>query len=300
MAFPALGVQRSLQPWRIAGLRHWLYDSEEDRAMAVRGVRPQQTQSVQTVSAASGVPVASIAAPGVPPVSPIPPRDAPRPGTPRIEASRTEETHTEASHNEAPRTSGARPPIQRTDIPRAEGVRAAPDLETPPKILPVNAWPDDWKTLLARCPAQPKVVWTYPAMSDDYGGRSDPVRREFLQRLLKDLSMPAGSNAFWPLSAPPFTIPDQEADPLFFHSGIAALNPKMVAFLGAVPESLLLPRLLPMVPGLFQGRRLVRVQPVETLCGFLTAEDVESQSAGMQRHDSLVQFLKSVLMTALS
>lgn len=264
MAFPALGVQRSLQPWRIAGLRHWLFESEEDRAMALRGVRrsTEQAAPVRPVQAAS----AEAAAP---------------PPAPRAEA---------------PRSHPPRPESPRSETPRAEGVRAAPDLETPPEVMPVNAWPEDWKTLLAKSPSSPKVVWTYAAMSDDYGGRSNPVRRAFLQRLLKDLAMPAGSNAFWPMSAPPFDTPCKDVDPLFFHSGLAALNPKVVAFLGDVPEALRLPRLLPMVPGLFQGRRLVRVQSVETLSGFLTAEDVETRTAALQRHDSLVQFLKSVFM----
>lgn len=276
MAFHTLGVHRALQPWRIAGLRHWLMDSEE-ALLAVR-------TPAAPVPAVRAVPAAPAAAHGTSSPLPASPTSSSAPAAP---AAQLRSTSPQPRHEAAP-------------TPQEHAPQAVLPLPEAPATLPVQKWPEAWRELLSRCPRTPVVLWTYPAMREDYGGRSDPARRALLQRLLRDLSMPPGSHAFWPLSAPPYDDPDnQRIDPLFFHSGVEQLSPLVVVFFGPPPEELGLPAISALIPEIHLGRRLVHVPSTDTLAANL-ATGAMALPEGAGRHERLVQFLKSQISGLIS
>ncbi len=159
---------------------------------------------------------------------------------------------------------------------------------TPPPSVPLlpdpATWPDPWRELLSRCGApHPRILWTYPGLDEDLGGRADGVRRDFFRRLFRDLAMPKGSHAFWPLRPDGGT----GVDGVFFHSGAAALNPESIILMcDAPPPELGLPRMQPFQAVIHQGRRYVLTHDPAR---FIPHRAVPASSA---RYARLLGFLK--------
>lgn len=287
MAFSELNVHRALQPWRTAGLSLWLC-ADEAQARAVRSpAAVQPAPQAVTGTATSRAPFTTPTA-----ARPVPS------GTMQAgaQASPAPQISQRQAPARSPQTSQTSPISQTT--PSSQPVLSQQDALLAGCIRPEAAWPEPWRALLARSPQavggrRARIVWSYPALRDDYGGRADPARRAMLQQLLRDLALPSGSHGFWPQTPPPYDSPQAaEADPVFFHSGIEALNPLVVVLFGAPSPALHLPALMHLVPDMVRGRTFVRVQDVDTLAAPFTAGNAQS---GRPPHLGLVQFLKSQL-----
>ncbi len=152
--------------------------------------------------------------------------------------------------------------------PEPEAVRAtaqavARQISTDPSL-----WPGYWLTLLRKTPQKPQIVWTYPSLSRDISGTADAAHRAFLQRLLKDMGLPRGANAFWPLNAYPYPQDGGEntVDAHMFMSGIDVLNPDWIILMcGEAPAGLGLDGLRRLNPTVIQGRHVVITHHVDTL-----------------------------------
>lgn len=291
MAFRELGTHRAFQPWRAAGLAMWLCD-DEAHLQAVRDARKQGA----ALSGKVAVAAATVNPAAAPAIAPAPASTSAVASFARNPAFRPQAVAPEAvvqtgaaATSAVPSfTTSAAPPFTTTATP------SCPEAACTACIREQQDWPDSWRELLKRSP-QPvagrraRIVWSYPALSDDYGGRANPARRAMLQQLLRDLSLPAGSHGFWPLTPPPYEMPAAEPDPVFFHSGIAALNPSVVVLFGNVSPQLCLPTMVQLVPEMVLGRSFVRVQDIDAL-----AQPFVTSSAGAHLpHAALVQFLRS-------
>ncbi len=155
--------------------------------------------------------------------------------------------------------------------------------------LPVARWQPFWRDLLTRTPPHPVLLWTYPGLARDLGGKADPGHRDFLRRLLGDMALPKGSHAFWPLDSwPPATEREQtrtfSVDVPHFLGGVAALKPDTVLLLtGTPPDGLGLSDLRLLQPAMFGGRRFVLMPHVDQLVH------------DPRRHAKFVAFLKTLL-----
>lgn len=155
-----------------------------------------------------------------------------------------------------------------------------------PRRLPPEQWPTYWRSLLERTPRSPEVVWTYPSLSRDLGGAADATHRDFLRRLLGDMGMPRGTNAFWPLNVYPYPPDGGEntVEASMFMSGIDILNPDMIILMcGRAPVELGLKGLGLLIPTIIRGRRFVITPHVDELI------------LQPRRYMQLVTFLKSQL-----
>ena len=99
---------------------------------------------------------------------------------------------------------------------------AAPALDT-------TLWPQAWQEFFSRAKAG-RVLWTYQFLGDDMGGKADPQRRALLNRLLKDMNLPAGTSTFWPCCLPQHC--GGAADPNIFWQGARALKARIVIVMG--------------------------------------------------------------------
>ena len=149
--------------------------------------------------------------------------------------------------------------------------------------LPVMQWPASWRTLFDRTPHAPRLIWSYPELADDLLGRGDKQRADAWRKLFADLRLRRGSHAFWPLFPP-----DGTCDPKFFLSGVHALRPALVAlFCPRVPESIGLPQLRMFLPVVHRGIRYVLLYD----SGRMVADALQDTP----RHAKLVQFITSML-----
>ena len=165
-------------------------------------------------------------------------------------------------------------------------VGTSPSQSLKKQMLPPEQWPTYWRDLLTRTPSTPALVWTYPALSRDLGGDADDAHRNLLRRLLRDMALPKGSHAFWPLNPYPYTngVSEQTIDATFFLSGIAHLKPSTVILMtGTAPPELELVDVRPLTPMIVEGRRFVVTPHVDAL--------LENSS----RYAQLMTFLKSLL-----
>ena len=132
--------------------------------------------------------------------------------------------------------------------------------------MPRDQWPAAWLERLQKTPPRPRIVWTYDRLAQDLAGLGDgKVRGAFFRALFAELGMEAGTHGLWPLAVPP----EPGVDALFFVSGMAALNPDTLIFMGEdgdeAFEALGLPRIGPLGTALWRGRRLVRLHGVDRL-----------------------------------
>lgn len=165
--------------------------------------------------------------------------------------------------------------------------------EPSPSAVPILtdsvSWPASWRDLLRRCGSlAPTVLWTYPGLVDDLGGIPDNGRRNFFRRLFRDLAMPKGSHAFWPLRPPD----DRRsgADAAFFYSGAAVLNPDLVILMcDAIPSTLNVPRMRPFQTIIHRERRYVQLHDPTQLAGQL-----DGSAVPVPGYARLLGFLKAL------
>lgn len=248
MAPVPLNISPVFRPWRQAGVTHLLLD-DEVRARLLARPAPEPSEAG-------------------PPARPVRQENAP----PRRE-----------EHRQPPQPPSYVPPPQPQAAPGAQQ-KTVPAGH--PDILPPDAWPAYWQTLLKKTPSRPSLVWSYPSLSRDLGGDADAAHRDFLRRLLGDMALPKGSHAFWPLNRYPYGDGESEqtVDARMFLSGIATLRPESVILMcGQVPPELGLADLRPLSPSIVHGHRYVVTPHVDDLIG------------EPQRYAQLITFLKAVI-----
>lgn len=164
-----------------------------------------------------------------------------------------------------------------------------PSSSAVPLLTDSASWPALWRDLLHRCGSlAPAVLWTYPGLAEDLGGIPDNGRRSFFRRLFRDLALPKGSHAFWPLR-PPADRQDG-ADAAFFYSGVAVLNPDLVILMcDELPSTLDIPRMRPFQTVIHRERRYVQVHDPTPLAGQLNGS-----AAPVPRYARLLGFLKAL------
>ncbi len=252
MALVPLSVAPVWRPWALAGVTHLLLESAVRERLSAPAGPPVVQQSAPLPDKATGMPQPSAFCNG------------------RAGDRSTASASFSASSG---RESG-----------EIECVKPPPSLP----LLPDPAtWPAPWRELLGRCGSpRPRILWTYPGLDDDLGGRADDGRRDFFRRLFRDLAMPKGSHAFWPLR--PYR--EAEVDAVFFHSGAAVLNPESVILMcDVIPQELALPRMQPFQAVIRQGRRYVQTR--DPAC-FVPHEDVSGTPSA--RYARLLGFLKTL------
>lgn len=254
--FP-LGIHRLLLPWKSAGVDYLLCSAEV--LAALRASRPSGN--------ASGSAAGNVAGPQV--------SRAPGPAAPAQRASGPIPVRPAAP---APSAGAGSASAQAAQVRRVSSAAISP-----PSV------PADWLALRARkTPPHPRLVWTYPELAEDMSGRGSAERSRLWQRLIADLGLPRGSNAFWPL-APLTGQPSSPArcDPAFFFFGISDMRPQTVLFFcSALPGALNLPPLSFFQPVIVNGVQYVLLHEPARI-----AEDLRTSSSRYQR---LVSFLKSL------
>lgn len=152
-----------------------------------------------------------------------------------------------------------------------------------------SLWPATWQERLAKTPARPRLVWTYPELALDLQGKGSKDRGAFFRTLFRDLNLPqGGTHAFWPLWLEDATLGTELAacwddegageklptalrerilpELAVFRAGLRLLDPDTVVILGGVAARLLgLSDLRTLQPRMHLGRRFVRLPPVERL-----------------------------------
>lgn len=265
MAFVPLNIAPQWRPWRQAGVTHLLL------APAVL----EQLRAESPSRAPGGV---------------VPSRAPAQGGAIRHSAPQTDASSASFVRRDVPVGSGS--PHLETALPPKVSSEASRAATQPPSVATTrpdpSSWPAAWKELLRRCGSpQPRVLWTYPGLTEDLGGNADIGRRNFFRRLFRDLSMPKGSHAFWPLRPP--LDPEGDADASFFYSGMAVLNPDSVILLcDEAPAVLSVPRLRPFQALIHQGRRFVQLHDPTEL-----ARELDSSSAPSPRYARLLGFLRA-------
>jgi hypothetical protein len=142
-----------------------------------------------------------------------------------------------------------------------------------------STWPLAWQEFFSRA-KQGRVLWTYQYLGDDLGGAADPQRRALLNRLLKDMNLPAGTSTFWPCCLPQHC--GGTAAPEIFWQGVRALKARVVIIMG------------------YKAMRAVALPEEATLwsqvrhegCLVYVTPDVPLLLAEPQRYAPTVQFLR--------
>lgn len=264
MALLPSPLNPGLRPWVSNGLARLVVD--EAVLQAVRGA----------LAAPPAPPSRNGPAPQIVPAAaaPLPSRATPPPASREASGPRADGFQTEK-----PRTAGPRSP-------------EAPPQPAFPKSESQNgpaSWPAIWRERLAKTPPNPRLVWTYPELALDLRGQGDKARGNFFRELFRQLGMPAGSQAFWPLwlhdaelgaelaahwgaegeagdELPPELGARLDTELAFFRAGLRRLRPETVLLLGGlVPRLLGLADLRPLQPHILKGWRFVRLHRVETL-----------------------------------
>lgn len=273
MAPVPLNVAPAFRPWRQAGITHLLFD--EATAAQIRQASVQSRTAPAAPVEAAG--------PGTRRSEPHAQR-AVRPSPPLPREQATVSAGTAPRSPETPRAekNGRTPPA--CPVPRTTETPSHPIVA--PRRLAPDRWPSYWRSLLERTPQTPEVVWTYPSLSRDLGGAAEAAHRDFLRRLLGDMGMPRGTNAFWPLNAYPYGEDGGESsvDASMFMSGIDVLNPDMVVLMcGRAPMELGLNGLGLLMPTIIRGRR------------FVVTPHVDDLILQPRRYAQLVTFLKGLI-----
>ncbi len=148
------------------------------------------------------------------------------------------------------------------------------------EILPLESWPESWKTCFFNAPKSPRILWSYEELGQDLSGDPNYKHKDLLQQLLKDMSLPKGSHAFWPLQMFPNTTTPEENARIFI-SGIKLISPEWVVFMtGAAPKILGLSNLCSFVPEVVWGRYV------------LLAPHIDDIYQNKNRYGQLISFLK--------
>ena len=101
-----------------------------------------------------------------------------------------------------------------------------------------ESWPAAWQSLFSRTKPAP-ILWTYPELGGDLGGRGCAQRSACLRDLIGKVQLPRGSSTFWPLCLDAAANGDQgqtraqeEAEAGLFKEGLLLLAPKVVVLIG--------------------------------------------------------------------
>lgn len=139
-------------------------------------------------------------------------RQSPRPASP-------------APNREMPPQRRPHMPAGPDTAPQAESASAAEQGKAAAWLpLPPHVWPAPWQARLEQTRPGP-ILWTYWNLGPDLCDPQTPgrlERRQFLQRLLKDLGHPAGTHTFWPSCLPPDPAALPPAVPAMSDNGFAA------------------------------------------------------------------------------
>lgn len=255
MAFVPLNISPVWRPWRQAGVRHLLTDPDVAERLRCTVSSPVRECGV--------------------------PSDAGREGT---------------QVRQAPAEPSRTPPVEVPAASLSGGSCTAPpgpSSSAVPILTDSASWPASWQMLLRRCgsPA-PAVLWTYPGLAEDLGGVPDNRRRNFFRRLFRDLAMPKGSHAFWPLQ--PSADRRSGADAAFFYSGVAVLNPDLVILMcDELPPTLNVPRMRPFQAVIHRERRYVQLHDPTQLAGQL-----DGSAEPVPLYARLLGFLKALTTRA--
>lgn len=128
------------------------------------------------------------------------------------------------------------PKTKRQDAPGPQKRQGGKNVFPPMRpFLPREKWPPAWQAQFGR--ARPGLVgWSYWELARDLAGagRADEGRdrrRAFLQNIIRDLSFPPGTHAFWPVCMPDgqgnFSANDEA-----FWSGLNALGCRILILMG--------------------------------------------------------------------
>ncbi len=212
-----------LRPWYAAGVLHLWPDPEapgldpEIAALLQTGL-PASSPATSTVSPSSAAPNLSGAAPASPEAS----SSFGFAGSPQASSAPSARPAVAPSVGErrsAPAKSAARPADAHVSRPAPSAAAAKKPL---PALTPAR------QALVDRTSPAP-VLWTYPELGVDLGGKGDPERSTRLRGLIGALRLPKGTSCFWPLQLPeerPEDAPGQ------FLAGLGRLRPRAVILLG--------------------------------------------------------------------
>jgi hypothetical protein len=171
---------------------------------------------------------------------------------------------------------GAAPSARTTIVPPAEDRRSTPVTARPTDSRASRPTPSATaakKPLPVLTPARQgmldrtspaPVLWTYPELGVDLGGKGDPERSARLRGLIGALRLPKGTSCFWPLRLPEESPEDAPGQ---FLAGLGRLRPQAMILLGnesvpmcGLPVALSMPfsqvlhagRLVLLLPGMAQ------------------------------------------------
>lgn len=78
----------------------------------------------------------------------------------------------------------------------------APEAPSGTRGFDAGTWPDPWRKLAARVRTSPRVVFTYPELSQDVSGQGDASRRKLFLDVLAYAGWAPGTTLFWPFVGP--------------------------------------------------------------------------------------------------
>ena len=241
-----------LRPWYAAGVLHLWPDPEapdldSEIAALLQSGPPAYSPAPATVSPSSAAPNISRAAPASPEFA----------GS--LQASSAPSARSNAALPAGEGRSASAKPAARSADSRVS--RPAPSAAAAKKPLP--ALTPARQALVDRTSPAP-VLWTYPELGVDLGGKGDPERSTRLRGLIGALRLPKGTSCFWPLRLPEESPEDASGQ---FLAGLGRLRPRAVILLGSesipmcgAPVALTMPftqvihagRLFLLLPGMAQ------------------------------------------------
>ena len=250
MAVNPLSLLASLRPWRSAGITHLLAGHDSSSLSA----------GAQAPDIASDI---SPDDPGAP--------DAPCP-----------DNLSSGATAGGPPLAGPREAFAVSEAPRKEPLVAFPagraDRSTntlangiPSCEASAEPWPDPWPQLLQKTRPAP-LLWTYAELATDLlaPDTASTARSAVLRVLIRELGLPKGSSAFWPL----FASGDATKEPAgatvpfccscYFLAGLVRLTPKVVVVFGARAAGDA-PAAAPYTQGIVGGRAFVYLPSLSDL-----------------------------------
>ena len=207
-----------LRPWYAAGVLHLWPDPDapdlEPEIAALLQSGPQASSSADAAAAPS------FAAPNLAGAAPASSGFAGSPQASSAPSARPTGVPPAGEGRSTPsRTTAARPADARASRPAPSAAAAKKPL---PALTPAR------QALVDRTSPAP-VLWTYPELGVDLGGKGDPERSARLRGLIGALRLPKGTSCFWPLQLPEES---PEEAPGQFLAGLGRLRPRAVILLG--------------------------------------------------------------------
>jgi hypothetical protein len=196
LAVNALSLAECLRPWRNAGIHFFLVEPGETLGVEQGSALSDEDPSLLPDMAAHDLSVTAPSASAEKDAAPV----------------RGEEKSGQLA--DAP----SDPRQSRVELPLS-GQEAPDGIHMPP----------EWADLYQRTLAAP-LLWTYPDLGADLAGKGLASRSQLLKTLMSRLELPRGSSTFWPPQLDALR-PGAACAPEFY-SGLAAIKPRAVIFLG--------------------------------------------------------------------